>query len=84
MCLLAPGGKLRAHLRGFGIFDLLVDGECLFGVLDALSALIELVQRQTHIPQRIAFASADANLANNCQLLFIELDGARRVSPKSA
>jgi len=29
-----PFGKLRAHFRGFGIFDLLVDGECLFGLLD--------------------------------------------------
>jgi hypothetical protein len=34
--LLAPGGKLRARFRGAGIFDLLEDGECLFGVLELI------------------------------------------------
>jgi len=43
--LLAPLGKSRAHFRGVGIFDLLANGECLFGVLDGLSALAELAQR---------------------------------------
>ena len=61
--LFAPSGKLRAHLRGAGIFDLLEDGECLFGVLNGLRALAELVQHQTHIPQTSAFAAAVANLA---------------------
>jgi hypothetical protein len=64
--LLAPGGKLRAHFRGEGVFDLLEDGECLFGVIDGLSALAELVQRHTLIPQRNTFTSAIGNLANNC------------------
>ena len=63
--LLAPSRKLRAHLRGYGSFDLLVDGECLFGVLDGLSTLAELVQCQAHIPQRIAFAAAIADLAGD-------------------
>ena len=58
------------HFRGVGIFDLLSNDECLFGVLNGLSALAELVQRQTHIPQRIAFASAVANLACDSEVLF--------------
>ena len=45
---LAPGGKLRAHLRGVGIFDLLSNDECLFGVLDGFSTLPEVIQYQTH------------------------------------
>src|SRR5215218_641242 len=76
VCLLAPGGKLRAHCRGAGIFDPLFNDECLFGVLDGSSTLTELVQRQTHIIQRIAFASAIANLPSDSQALFKELDGA--------
>ena len=44
-------------------------------MLDSLSALAALVQRQTHIPQRIAFASAVVNLASNSEVLFKELDG---------
>ena len=36
-CLLAPDGKLRAHFLGVGIFDLISNDECLFGVLDGLS-----------------------------------------------
>ena len=48
---------MLADLRGVGIFDLFEDGECLFGVLDGLSALAELVQRQTHVPQINAFAA---------------------------
>jgi len=74
--LLAPGGKLRVHFRGIGIFDLLKDGECLFGVLDGLSMLTELIQRQTHVPQPGTFGSAAANLAGDSQVLFMELDGA--------
>ena len=74
--LLAPSGKLRAHLCGVGIFDLLKDGECLFGVLDGLRALAELVHCQTHIPQPTTFGSAVANLAGDSQALFIELNGA--------
>jgi hypothetical protein len=35
-----------------------------------------LVQRQTHVPQRSAFAAPVAKLAINQQYLFIELDGA--------
>jgi hypothetical protein len=39
--LLAPFGELRAHLVGVGIFDLFIDDECLFGVMDRLSGLAE-------------------------------------------
>lgn len=49
-------------------------------MLDGLSALAKLVQRQTHIPQHNAFASAVANLANDEQCLFKELEGAARLA----
>jgi hypothetical protein len=34
------------------------------------------IQRQAHVPERIAFPSAVADLARDDQLLFVELDGA--------
>lgn len=45
-------------------------------MFDGLITLAKLVESQTRIPQRIAFAPAVANLANNGQLLFIELASA--------
>jgi hypothetical protein len=66
---LTPSGKHRANLRGVGIFDVLEDNECLFGMMDGLRAFSELVQQQTHIPEIISFASAVTNLAMNKQCL---------------
>ena len=44
VCLPAPGGESPAHFRGVGIFNLLVEGECLFGVLAAVLALLERIR----------------------------------------
>ena len=41
-----------------------------------LEPLAELIQRQTNVPQRIAFISSVVNLASDSETLFKELDGA--------
>ncbi len=43
--LLAPLRKFRAHHYGTWIFNLRLNNECLFGVLNGLSALAQSVQR---------------------------------------
>ena len=82
VCLLAPDGEFRADSRGKRIFDLHVDGECLFSVLNSLTALAELVQCQTYVQQISASplrSPTSRSMSNACSKNW----KARRVSPKA-
>ena len=61
-------------------FNLLVDGKGGFSVDYCLRSVFQLVNRESHIPERFSFAPVVAGLACNHKALLIELDGAAGLS----
>src|ERR1035437_3539881 len=77
---LAPLGQRSAHLRGFGVFDGLVNPQRRLRPSDGLRPVVQLLQRQRGIRQAISFPAPVANIADNGQLLLVELNGLARVA----
>ncbi len=54
-----------SHFLSVRVFDLLVNLEGGLGVFNGLLALAQFVQRQAHVPERVAFAPPVADLAGD-------------------
>src|ERR1022692_4601836 len=73
--LLSPLLKLISHLPGVGVLNLFADLKCRLRVVDGLQPFAELVHRQAHFPERVAFAMPVIDPARDRQLLLIAVDG---------
>jgi len=78
--LLLPCGQSLSDSFGRGGTDLFVDLECGFGVVDGVSAIAKLIERQAHVPERVPLTAPVCELAADGESLFVVLDCAPRLA----
>jgi len=71
----APLGQLLPNPFRVGRLDLLIDFQRSLRAWDSLCTVAQLVQRQAHVEERVAFPAPVSNLTRNDQRLLVVLDG---------